>query len=106
MFNQVSRKIRIGTSGYSYDDWIGVLYEERESKLKKYSQVFNLVEIDSTFYSTPKPEVVKYWASVTPRGFIFTAKVPKEITHKCKLNPRRGAAVSYTHLTLPTILLV
>lgn len=84
-------KIKIGTSGYSYDDWVGVLYEKQESRLKKYSSVFTLVEIDSTFYSEPKPEVVRYWVTVTPIGFTFTAKISREITHKRKLDPRRGA---------------
>mgnify|MGYP000604336887 CR=1 FL=1 len=91
-----TNKIKIGTSGYSYEDWVGVLYEKQESKLKKYSSVFTLVEIDSTFYSEPKPEVVRYWVTATPLGFTFTAKLPREITHKRKLDPRRGAIKEFT----------
>lgn len=49
-----------------------------------YATKFNTVEIDSTYYGTPKPEMVARWRSVTPENFIFAAKVPSAITHdKC-----------------------
>ena len=50
--------------------------------LPYYSQIFNYVEIDSTFYNVPSELMVKNWARRTPDNFRFTAKVPKIITHE------------------------
>jgi uncharacterized protein YecE (DUF72 family) len=72
----------LGTSGWSYVDWMGPLYESDKLMLRQYSEVFNTVEVDSTFYSYPPPSVVKAWARSTPRGFVFSAKVPRLITHE------------------------
>ena len=49
--------------------------------LPYYSQIFNYVEIDSTFYNIPSELMVKNWARRTPDNFRFTAKFPKIITH-------------------------
>src|SRR5260370_18429166 len=50
-----------------------------------YSQIFDAVEIDSSYYRTPSPFMVSNWKRVTPDGFLFTAKFPKKITHELKL---------------------
>ena len=50
----------IGTSGYSYDDWRGVFYPENLPKgkmLDYYSEYFNCVEINSTYYVIPHASV-------------------------------------------------
>lgn len=49
-----------------------------------YSQVFNYVEIDSTFYNIPSESTVRNWDRRTPPNFRFTAKFPKVITHDKK----------------------
>jgi uncharacterized protein YecE (DUF72 family) len=78
----------IGCSGWSYDAWLGHFYpanlEPREF-LKYYSQVFDFVEIDSTFYRSPNLFMTKRWASITPNNFRFTAKFPRSITHEKRL---------------------
>jgi uncharacterized protein YecE (DUF72 family) len=53
--------------------------------LKYYSQVFDYVEIDSSFYSAPNVFMTKRWASITPDNFRFTAKFPRSITHEKRL---------------------
>jgi uncharacterized protein YecE (DUF72 family) len=77
--------IRLGTQGWSYPDWVGTFYPP-DSKpadyLRFYSQVFDIVELDTTFYSTPRPALVQSWADNTPEGFLFTAKLPQAITHE------------------------
>jgi len=50
--------------------------------LPYYSQIFNYVEIDSTFYNIPSELMVKNWARRTPDNFRFTVKFPKIITHE------------------------
>jgi len=65
-------QVRIGTMGWSYSDWNGVFYpantDSRET-LPYYARSFDAVEIDSTFYGTPRETVVRHWAKSTPDGF-------------------------------------
>ena len=79
---------RLGTMGFSYKDWNGVFYPDGISPrdyLTYYSRIFNAVELDSTFYGTPREEYVERWAAVTPPNFTFCAKTPREITHERRL---------------------
>src|ERR1044072_7860970 len=81
-------KIFVGTQGWNYEGWIGSFYPRGVSSkelLNLYSKVFNTVEIDSTFYATPSENSVRGWAKRTPPGFIFSVKLPSEITHKNRL---------------------
>ncbi|MCS7385357.1 MAG: DUF72 domain-containing protein [archaeon GB-1867-005] len=83
-------KIRIGTSGWDYSDWVGVFYPSPRRKFEYYCKVFNTVEIDSTFYSLPSPKLVRSWVRRSPKNFIFAAKIPRLITHKKELNLKLG----------------
>ena len=76
---------KIGTSGYSYQDWKGNFYPEsipRGKMLDFYSSVFNTVEINSTYYKIPHPAVFYHLAQKTPSEFEFIVKVNQETTHK------------------------
>ncbi len=87
----------LGTMGYSYDDWKGVFYPEgldKRDALAYYSQFFNAVEMDSTFYGTPRPEYVQRWVQSTPDDFIFCPKMPRSITHELRLE---GAGEEVAH---------
>src|SRR5258705_1274200 len=80
--------IRLGTQGWSYPDWIGSFYppgSRQEDYLPFYAEVFDTVELDTTFYHPPKPSVVRSWARHTPETFRFAAKVPQAITHTARL---------------------
>jgi uncharacterized protein YecE (DUF72 family) len=82
-------QLYIGCSGWSYTSWQGPFYPsnlENKQWLSYYSQIFNYVEIDSTFYRIPNQFMVKNWARRTPADFRFTAKFPKIITHDKKFN--------------------
>ncbi|MCJ7632814.1 DUF72 domain-containing protein, partial [Candidatus Bathyarchaeota archaeon] len=69
--------------GWSYDEWIGPFYESKETpKLTYYSQVFQTVEIDSTFYAYPSEKTVYGWLRRTGSDFTFCAKLPQLITHE------------------------
>jgi uncharacterized protein YecE (DUF72 family) len=77
-------KYHIGCSGWSYTSWKGPFYPlnlENSNWLRFYSQVFDYVEIDSSFYRIPNQFMVKNWVKRTPDNFKFTAKFPKVITH-------------------------
>jgi len=79
---------RFGTQGWSYKDWVGNFYPPRakqEEWLPFYAQVFDTVELDTTFYHPPRPSIVRSWARHTPESFRFSAKVPQHITHEARL---------------------
>lgn len=80
-------QLYIGCSGWSYSSWQDVFYPsnlENKLWLPYYSQVFEYVEIDSTFYRIPNQIMVRNWAKKTSKNFRFTVKFPKVITHDKK----------------------
>ena len=81
-------KFYIGCCGWSYTAWKGPFYPSdiKNSKwLEFYSNVFDYVEIDSSFYNKPNVIMVKQWLKKTQEDFRFTAKFPKVITHDKRL---------------------
>jgi uncharacterized protein YecE (DUF72 family) len=83
-----NNRIFIGCSGYYYPQWKGILYPQKlpPSKwLEHYSSVFNTVELNGTFYRTPKLTDLKRQYSHTPDEFKFSVKMNKYITHTLKL---------------------
>ena len=87
-------ELRIGCVGYSYDFWVGPFYPRHTPQsefLKLYSKVFDLVEIDSTFYTIPPPATIRSWRDSVPDSFSFAAKLPRVITHENAMRPTREA---------------
>jgi uncharacterized protein YecE (DUF72 family) len=79
---------RIGTQGWNYDFWQGIFYPpgtKSIDRLELYSRIFDTVEVDSTFYAMPPAGRFRSWRERTPAGFIFTAKLPRAITHDARL---------------------
>lgn len=77
--------IYLGTQGWGYKDWTGNFYPpdaRADQFLRLYANEFDAVELDTTFYATPRPEQIDSWRASTPDGFQFTAKTPKSITHE------------------------
>jgi uncharacterized protein YecE (DUF72 family) len=88
---EISKKVFLGTSGWSYKEWIGPFYTKMDkSMLRAYTKIFKTVEIDSTFYRYPSKGTIMGWTRYSPEGFIYTAKLPGLITHEKKLEPARG----------------
>jgi uncharacterized protein YecE (DUF72 family) len=83
--------LRVGTSGWNYPTgkgtWNGIFYplpEDRQrgfDELAFYAERFNVVEVNSTFYGQPRPNVTLGWARRTPAGFEFTVKLYQKFTH-------------------------
>jgi uncharacterized protein YecE (DUF72 family) len=87
----LANRILLGTSGWSYKEWVGPFYRnDEESKLRTYAEVFQTAEIDSTFYAYPKRGMAMGWKMNTTPGFVFTAKLPRVITHEKKLDLSQG----------------
>jgi uncharacterized protein YecE (DUF72 family) len=83
--------LRVGTSGWNYPTgkgtWNGIFYplpEDRQrgfDELAFYAERFNVVEVNSTFYGQPRPNVTLGWARRTPASFEFTVKLYQKFTH-------------------------
>jgi uncharacterized protein YecE (DUF72 family) len=88
----------LGTSGWSYADWEGTLYPEglpAGARLAEYANHYATVEIDSTFYGTPRTSTVERWREVVPEGFLFAAKFPQDVTHERNLVDTRSEAEGF-----------
>jgi len=91
----MSAEIHLGTQGWNYDAWIGPFYPvgTRPSEfLTVYARAFDSVEVDSTFYASPAEATIRGWAERTPKGFVFSLKLPQEVTHEQHLRDTTGAS--------------
>jgi uncharacterized protein YecE (DUF72 family) len=80
--------VRIGCSGWSYDDWRGSFYPDelpRRRWLERYAETFDTVEVNNTFYRLPARSSVAAWAEQTPGGFLFACKASRYLTHVKRL---------------------
>ncbi len=78
----------IGTMGFSYKQWVGPFYPaglKSRQFLGYYAERFNALEMDSTFYATPRQSTVQRWTAVTPPSFTICPKLPRQITHEHRL---------------------
>lgn len=80
--------IHVGTSGWGYRHWEGVLYPqglEPRERLGLYARAFGTVEVNSTFYRWPRAATFARWRGVSPQGFVWTVKAPRSLTHSARL---------------------
>jgi len=78
-------EIRIGTSGYSFEDWRGPFYPAKIDKgkmLDHYFRFFSTVEVNSIYYRIPHPAVTHNIVKKAPHGADFIFKVPQTFTHR------------------------
>jgi uncharacterized protein YecE (DUF72 family) len=83
--------LRIGTAGWNYPTgqgtWNGIFYPEKGAARKGFDELafyaarFNTVEVNSTFYGQPRPNVSLNWVKRTPPGFEFAVKLYQKFTH-------------------------
>ncbi|WP_274560779.1 DUF72 domain-containing protein [Streptomyces spiramyceticus] len=78
----------VGTSGWQYKDWRGVLYPPKQPQrlwLEEYSRQFVTVENNNAFYRLPSTEVFASWRQRTPEGFVMAVKASRYLTHLKRL---------------------
>jgi uncharacterized protein YecE (DUF72 family) len=83
-------KILLGTSGYSFRDWVGPFYPPGMRSgdfLGFYAQHFPAVEVNSTYYGIPAPRVLEQMGRKTPTGFRFVVKLNRAMTHDGSRDP-------------------
>lgn len=87
-------KIAVGCQGWNYKDWISKVGEDTifyprgtkpEEMLKLYAEIFETIEVDSTFYAIPPSSTIENWYQKTPETFKFSLKMPQEISHTHEL---------------------
>jgi uncharacterized protein YecE (DUF72 family) len=92
------KRLHIGTSGWSYGDWVGIIYPEKTKStdyLKHYSQHFPCTEINNSFYNVPQRRYVEKWMGETPEDFLFCPKIYRGVTHFRKLKPGEDLMQGY-----------
>jgi len=80
--------VRIGCSGWIYRHWRELFYPAKLAQHRwfaHYSETFETVELNTSFYHLPKPETFAKWRDQAPPGFRFAVKAPRFITHMKKL---------------------
>ena len=83
-----SGKVRIGLSGWSYKGWRGDFYPEGLSPRRELAYVterFPTLDVNGTFYSLSTPNAMKAWDDTAPKGFVYSVKGSRFITHNKKL---------------------
>ncbi|MGA9646180.1 MAG: DUF72 domain-containing protein, partial [Candidatus Korobacteraceae bacterium] len=81
-------KIYVGTAGWSYKDWEGIVYPAQIKKslhpVEYLARYLDVIEINTSFYGHIKPEWGKLWcrkSRAVNSEFMFTAKLNKAFTH-------------------------
>ena len=80
--------IYVGTSGFSYPEWKGIVYPEDlpdRQYLSFYGQHFSSAEINNTFYRFPSAKTTQTWSEQVPDDFRFTLKMNRKVTHRKRL---------------------
>ncbi len=91
-------RVRVGTSGFSYDAWRGSFYPEGlkpAARLAYYATRLDCVEINNTFYRMPQAALLEKWRDEVPVDFVFVLKAPQRITHVKRLQATAREDVAY-----------
>lgn len=94
-------QVWIGTSGYSYPDWVGPFYPagtRSKQMFGYYCRYFPLVELNFTFYRPPTPPMLARMARQAPTGFQYVVKLPQTLSHDRKPGDLRGFRESVEEL--------
>ena len=85
--------VHIGTSGWSYDHWNGVLYPHGtppRERLSYYLPRYRTAELNSSYYRWPKDTASRSWRRRLPEGFRLSVKAPGLLTHVKRLYQPEG----------------
>ncbi len=85
-------RVILGTSGYSFADWVGPFYPPGTRPgdfLRHYAEHFDAVEVNATYYRIPHPRVLEQMERKTPAHFRFMVKLHQSFTHEGSTDPAR-----------------
>jgi uncharacterized protein YecE (DUF72 family) len=96
------RPVRVGCSGWNYKSWRGEMYPPglpARRWLERYAELFDTVEVNTTFYRLISRDAVQRWVQQTPQEFSFAVKASRYLTHVKRLaNMREGLARFYERI--------
>jgi len=99
-------EILIGTSGYSYHEWVGPVYPEGTKPadyLRCYSGLFSTVELNFSYYTMPKPENLSDMLIRGGDRLTFSVKANKALTHEVIPSQWEGEAKNYMYAIEPLL---
>jgi len=95
----VNCDLMIGTSGYSYPEWVDAGFYPKDTQsgkmLTAYSKVFSATELNYTWYQMPKPYAVERMCQNIPKQFYFAAKLTRTMTHEIDPDMWKSQAAQY-----------
>ena len=80
----MTRRFRVGCSGWHYRDWAGRIYPKdlpKDQWLAAYARQFDTVELNNSFYRLPEADQFDRWRREVPRGFELAVKASRFLTH-------------------------
>jgi uncharacterized protein YecE (DUF72 family) len=85
-------RLWVGCSGWSYAHWREPVYHRAPQSqwLARYAQLFDTVEVNTSFYRLPSRRMVAGWAEHSPDGFVFAVKISRYLTHVRRLRDVRS----------------
>jgi uncharacterized protein YecE (DUF72 family) len=96
------RPVRIGCSGWNYAHWRERVYPKglpTREWLRRYAELFDTVEVNTTFYRLPRRDSVAAWVRESPPSFLFAVKASRYLTHmKRLLDMEQGQARFYERI--------
>ena len=96
--------VHVGCAGWNYRDWRGAIYPDglpARRWLERYSELFDTVEINSTFYGLPSRSAVDGWVRQTPSGFVAAVKASRYMTHVKRLRKMRDGVARFLEAVEP-----
>ena len=82
----MSRPVFVGTAGWSIPANSAEAFPAEGTQLTRYASAMACAEINSSFYRPHRPQTYEKWAASTPPDFRFAVKLPKQISHECRLD--------------------
>lgn len=99
--------LEVGTSGYSYTEWIDAGFYPPDIKsggmLPYYARQFAVTELNYTWYQMPRAQAVDRMRRLAPDGFHFTAKLVRTLTHEVNADAWRGDVARYRDGIAPLV---
>jgi uncharacterized protein YecE (DUF72 family) len=96
--------VRVGCSGWQYKSWRPLIYPRgcaQSRWLARYAELFDTVEVNSTFYRLASPKAVAGWLDQTPPGFLFTVKASRYLTHMKRLTDLESGVARFYEAIAP-----
>jgi len=105
--NSKTCQLYVGTSGFSYAEWIDAGFYPSGTKsgkmLQRYAQCFSITELNYTWYQMPKAEAIERQRQQVPQEFLFAAKLTRTLTHEIDQQQWGHQTVLYREGIVPLI---